>query len=177
MSNVPVYMYMYIFLNRKYMYRVPVRNTYINRHLPQQVTPCKRLKGINTCTRMHIRCRYMYLLLHEGGGGGLVGGYFSNILMLKVEIFVNCVLCIYRVFMVYLSLILQQFELNGVVPFDCVRLVKYDDFHDYIERSFDVEDTESMEQVLEGVRATYMFDLLLEIRPLHRAFQAYKPGG
>ena len=74
---------------------------------------------------------------------------------------------------------MQQFELDGVVPLDCVRLVKYDDFHDYIDRSFDDVDaaTTTMAVVLDGVKSSYMHDLLLEVKTPQQTFQHYKPGG
>ncbi|XP_043938661.1 ubiquitin carboxyl-terminal hydrolase 47 [Protopterus annectens] len=67
-------------------------------------------------------------------------------------------------------------DLEGVLPLDCCRLVKYDEFHDYLERSYeDAEDT-PMGHLLGGVKSSYMFDLLLETRRPDQVFQSYKPG-
>lgn len=60
---------------------------------------------------------------------------------------------------------------------DCVRIVKYDEFHDYIDRSYEGEDDSPMATVLGGVKSTYIFDLLLEVKNLDQQFQEYKPGG
>ena len=74
-------------------------------------------------------------------------------------------------------LVFQQLELEEDVPKDCVRLVKYDEFHDWIERSFDEKDDTPMGEVLGGVKSMYTFDLLLEIKQPQQKFQDYKPGG
>jgi len=63
------------------------------------------------------------------------------------------------------------------VPLDCVRLVKYDSLHDYIDRSFDGEESQQMFKILGGVRFIYSFDLLLEIKHPDQTFPAYHPGG
>ncbi|XP_048042176.1 ubiquitin carboxyl-terminal hydrolase 47 isoform X1 [Megalobrama amblycephala] len=67
-------------------------------------------------------------------------------------------------------------DLEGVVPLDCCRLVKYDEFHEYLERSYEGEEDMPMGLLLGGVKSSYMFDLLLEIRRPDQAFQPYKPG-
>ncbi|GFY64316.1 ubiquitin carboxyl-terminal hydrolase 47 [Trichonephila inaurata madagascariensis] len=67
--------------------------------------------------------------------------------------------------------------LEGVVPVECCRLVKYDDFHDSLECSFDGCDDEPMGELLGGVKSSYKFELFLEIRKPHEKFQEYKPGG
>ncbi|MEE6498819.1 hypothetical protein FKM82_003239 [Ascaphus truei] len=67
-------------------------------------------------------------------------------------------------------------ELEGVVPLDCCRLVKYDEFHDYLERSYEEEEDRPMGFLLGGVKSSYMFDLLLETKRLDQVFQSYKPG-
>uniref|UniRef100_A0A8K9XP74 Ubiquitin carboxyl-terminal hydrolase 47 n=1 Tax=Oncorhynchus mykiss TaxID=8022 RepID=A0A8K9XP74_ONCMY len=67
-------------------------------------------------------------------------------------------------------------ELDGVVPLDCCRLVKYDEFHEYLERSYEGEDDTPMGLLLGGVKSSYMFDLLLETRRAEQVFQPYKPG-
>uniref|UniRef100_A0A674F3F3 Ubiquitin carboxyl-terminal hydrolase 47 n=1 Tax=Salmo trutta TaxID=8032 RepID=A0A674F3F3_SALTR len=67
-------------------------------------------------------------------------------------------------------------ELDGVVPLDCCRLVKYDEFHEYLERSYEGEDDTPMGLLLGGVKSSYMFDLLLETRRPEQVFQPYKPG-
>ncbi len=68
-------------------------------------------------------------------------------------------------------------DLDGVVPLDCCRLVKYDEFHEYLERSYEGEEDMPMGLLLGGVKSSYMFDLLLEIRRPDQVFQPYKPGG
>uniref|UniRef100_A0A671Q5F3 Ubiquitin carboxyl-terminal hydrolase 47 n=1 Tax=Sinocyclocheilus anshuiensis TaxID=1608454 RepID=A0A671Q5F3_9TELE len=67
-------------------------------------------------------------------------------------------------------------DLEGVVPLDCCRLVKYDEFHEYLERSYEGEEDMPMGLLLGGVKSSYMFDLLLEIRRPDQVFQPYKPG-
>lgn len=76
-----------------------------------------------------------------------------------------CVLCV------------QLMELEEVVPLDCCRLVKYDEFHEYLERSYEGEEDTPMGLLLGGVKSSYMFDLLLETRRPEQVFQPYKPGG
>ncbi len=68
-------------------------------------------------------------------------------------------------------------ELEGTVSLDCCRLVKYDEFHEYLERSYEGEEDTPMGLLLGGVKSSYMFDLLLEIRRPEQVFQPYKPGG
>ncbi|XP_074811170.1 ubiquitin carboxyl-terminal hydrolase 47 isoform X3 [Natator depressus] len=68
-------------------------------------------------------------------------------------------------------------DIEEAVPLDCCRLVKYDEFHDYLERSFEEEEEDiPMGLLLGGVKSTYMFDLLLETRRPDQVFQCYKPG-
>lgn len=68
-------------------------------------------------------------------------------------------------------------DLEGVVPLECCRLVKYDEFHEYLERSYEGEEDTPMGLLLGGVKSSYMFDLLLETRRPEQVFQPYKPGG
>jgi len=74
-------------------------------------------------------------------------------------------------------MLLQLCELESVVPLDCVRLVKYDSLHDYIDRSFDGEESLPMYKILGGIRFIYSFDLLLEIKRSDQIFPTYHPGG
>ncbi|KAM8970162.1 ubiquitin carboxyl-terminal hydrolase 47 isoform X3 [Sarcophilus harrisii] len=67
-------------------------------------------------------------------------------------------------------------DLEEAIPLDCCRLVKYDEFHDYLERSYEGEEDTPMGLLLGGVKSTYMFDLLLEIKKPDQVFQSYKPG-
>ncbi|XP_006865884.1 PREDICTED: ubiquitin carboxyl-terminal hydrolase 47 [Chrysochloris asiatica] len=67
-------------------------------------------------------------------------------------------------------------DLEEILPLDCCRLVKYDEFHDYLERSYEGEEDTPMGLLLGGVKSTYMFDLLLETRKPDQVFQSYKPG-
>ena len=71
----------------------------------------------------------------------------------------------------------QLFELEGVVSRDCCRIVKYDDYQDTLECSFDEEEDTTMEKLLGGIKQSYSFDLLLETKRPEQKFQAYKPGG
>ncbi|XP_076350596.1 ubiquitin carboxyl-terminal hydrolase 47-like isoform X3 [Tachypleus tridentatus] len=68
-------------------------------------------------------------------------------------------------------------RLDAVVPLDCCRLVKYDEFHDSLECSFDDTEDQTIGELLGGVKSTYKFDLLLETKKPHEEFQVYKPGG
>jgi ubiquitin carboxyl-terminal hydrolase 47 len=70
-----------------------------------------------------------------------------------------------------------MFELETLVPVSCCRLVRYDEYLDSLERSYEGEEDMSIGNVLGGVKATYNFDLLLETRQSHQVFQPYKPGG
>ncbi|KAH0502829.1 Ubiquitin carboxyl-terminal hydrolase 47 [Microtus ochrogaster] len=70
----------------------------------------------------------------------------------------------------------KMMDLEEVIPLDCCRLVKYDEFHDYLERSYEGEEDTPMGLLLGGVKSTYMFDLLLETRKPDQVFQSYKPG-
>ncbi|XP_066495336.1 ubiquitin carboxyl-terminal hydrolase 47 isoform X1 [Tiliqua scincoides] len=67
-------------------------------------------------------------------------------------------------------------DLEEAIPMDCCRLVKYDEFHDYLERSYEGEEDTPMGILLGGIKSTYMFDLLLETRRPDQVFQCYKPG-
>ncbi|MBN3279826.1 UBP47 hydrolase, partial [Polyodon spathula] len=67
-------------------------------------------------------------------------------------------------------------NLDGIVPLDCCRLVKYDEFHEYLEKSYEGEEETPMGLLLGGVKSSYMFDLLLETRRPEQVFQLYKPG-
>ncbi|XP_036399322.1 ubiquitin carboxyl-terminal hydrolase 47 isoform X2 [Megalops cyprinoides] len=67
-------------------------------------------------------------------------------------------------------------DLEALVPLDCCRLVKYDEFHEYLERSYEGEEDTPMGLLLGGVKSSYMFDLLLETRRPDQVFQPYKPG-
>lgn len=63
------------------------------------------------------------------------------------------------------------------MPLERCRLVKYEEFHDSLECSFEGQEQEPIWEVLGGVRSSYKFDLLLEIREEGRQFEVYKPGG
>lgn len=73
--------------------------------------------------------------------------------------------------------IFQLFELRGVVPLNCVRLVKYDGSQDYIDRSFDGEEESPIHRILGGVKFFYGFDLLLDVKKPDQSFSQYKSGG
>ncbi|GFO12308.1 ubiquitin carboxyl-terminal hydrolase 47 [Plakobranchus ocellatus] len=65
---------------------------------------------------------------------------------------------------------------NYVSP-DCCRLVKYDEYQDSLEKSFEGEEATPISTLLGGVKASYTFDLLLETRRPEQMFVEYKPGG
>lgn len=71
----------------------------------------------------------------------------------------------------------KLFYLEKILPAEQCRIVKYDEYYDYIERSFDGEEDYPMGKVLNGVKQSYMFDLLLETRKQDERFKPYKPGG
>ncbi|XP_005108001.1 ubiquitin carboxyl-terminal hydrolase 47 [Aplysia californica] len=71
-------------------------------------------------------------------------------------------------------------ELLGLqtsVPLDCCRLVKYDEYQDSLEKSFEGEEETAVWELLGGVKANYTFDLLLETKKPEQVFLEYKPGG
>ncbi|XP_071791463.1 ubiquitin carboxyl-terminal hydrolase 47-like [Asterias amurensis] len=57
------------------------------------------------------------------------------------------------------------------------RLVKYDEFHESLERSFEGDESTPMGTLLSGVKTSYIFDLLLETRKADQEFAVYKAGG
>jgi len=70
-----------------------------------------------------------------------------------------------------------MFELEPDVAREDVRIVKYDEYHDSIERSFEDCENQTISYILGGVKTMYMFELLLEIRSPGTEWQHYKPGG
>ncbi|XP_022105952.1 ubiquitin carboxyl-terminal hydrolase 47-like isoform X2 [Acanthaster planci] len=62
-------------------------------------------------------------------------------------------------------------------PLECCRLVKYDEFNESLEKSFEGEEDTPMGTLLWGVKSAYMFDLLLETRREDQEFVVYRPGG
>ena len=77
----------------------------------------------------------------------------------------------------FLFLCLQMFGLQNIVSLDCCRIVKYDEYQDTLERSFEGEECTPMGKLLGGVKQTYNFDMLLETKRPDQVFQEYKPGG
>ncbi|XP_071112786.1 ubiquitin carboxyl-terminal hydrolase 47-like [Haliotis cracherodii] len=71
----------------------------------------------------------------------------------------------------------KSFEIDNVIALSDCRLVKYDEYSDSLEKSFDGEDDSSMGCLLGGVKSCYNFDLLLETKRPDQKFQEYKPGG
>lgn len=71
----------------------------------------------------------------------------------------------------------EEMNLKNVVPMERCRLVKYEEFHDSLECSFEGQDDELISEILGGVRSSYKFDLLMEIRDEDKSFEVYKPGG
>lgn len=75
------------------------------------------------------------------------------------------------------EMVYNLFELRSTLPLDCCRLVKYDEYQDTLERSFEGEEDVPIGQLLGGVKQTYNFDLLLETKRPDQQFHEYKPGG
>ncbi|XP_045110990.1 ubiquitin carboxyl-terminal hydrolase 47-like isoform X4 [Portunus trituberculatus] len=71
----------------------------------------------------------------------------------------------------------KELGLENIVPLERCRLVKYEEFHESLESSFEGQENEPMYEVLGGVRTSYKFDLLMEIRDEDKQFEVYKPGG
>lgn len=67
--------------------------------------------------------------------------------------------------------------LQNHVSIDLCRLVKYDEYQDSLERSFEGEESTPISTLLGGVKGSYTFDLLLETRRPEQVFLPYKPGG
>ncbi|KAF2354025.1 Peptidase C19 ubiquitin carboxyl-terminal hydrolase, partial [Trinorchestia longiramus] len=71
----------------------------------------------------------------------------------------------------------ELLDLHKSVPLERCRLVKYEEYHDSIESSFEDQDDKPMSEVLGGVKSSYKFDLLMEVREEHQQFESYQPGG
>ena len=74
-------------------------------------------------------------------------------------------------------IVFQLFCIDKSVPMDCCRLVKFDEYQDTLECSFENEEDTPMGVLLGGVKQTYNFDLLLETKRPDQVFQEYRPGG
>ncbi|XP_033104772.1 ubiquitin carboxyl-terminal hydrolase 47-like [Anneissia japonica] len=66
---------------------------------------------------------------------------------------------------------------EDVVPVTQCRLVKYDEYNDALEKSYEGEEKSAMGELLGGVKSQYLFDLFLETRKENEEFQVYKYGG
>ena len=79
-----------------------------------------------------------------------------------------------------------------MVPLEQCRLVKYDEYSETMEQSFDGQEVNTLycvmalyvsfqsrpfSLVVGGVRQFYNFDLFLEVRGKDEQFRIYKPGG
>ena len=62
------------------------------------------------------------------------------------------------------------------VPLERCRLVKYNEFYDSIDCSWDNRLDETIYDVFDGLRSSYKFDLLLEMIGQGQQFQQYTPG-
>lgn len=71
----------------------------------------------------------------------------------------------------------KMFDLEDILPLDCCRIVKYDEYHDSLECSYEGQEDHTMGQILGGVKQAYNFDLLLETKHSDQEFQEYRPGG
>lgn len=87
------------------------------------------------------------------------------------------VLIIFCFLLLIYCVIFQLFKIEKSVPLDCCRLVKFDEYQDTLECSFENEDDTPMGLLLGGVKQAYNFDLLLETRRPEQVFQEYRPGG
>ncbi|XP_018012833.1 ubiquitin carboxyl-terminal hydrolase 47 isoform X3 [Hyalella azteca] len=70
----------------------------------------------------------------------------------------------------------EQLGLQKHVPLERCRLVKYEEYHDSIESSFEGQEDKPFSEIVGGVKSSYKFDLLLEVRDEHQQFEAYQPG-
>ncbi|XP_071942590.1 ubiquitin carboxyl-terminal hydrolase 47-like [Antedon mediterranea] len=68
-------------------------------------------------------------------------------------------------------------EFEDTVPVTQCRLVKYDEYNDALEKSYEGEEQTLMGELLGGVKSQYLFDLFLETRKEDEEFQVYKYGG
>ncbi|XP_062581808.1 ubiquitin carboxyl-terminal hydrolase 47-like [Saccostrea cucullata] len=71
----------------------------------------------------------------------------------------------------------KLFCVDKSTPLDCCRLVKFDEYQDALECSFEDEEDTPMGLLLGGVKQAYNFDLLLETKRRDQMFPEYKPGG
>lgn len=71
----------------------------------------------------------------------------------------------------------QLLEFEGAISLSRCRLVKYDEFHENIEQSFEEPLDAPIGIILGGVKAPYMFDLFLETRSANQEFETYRTGG
>ncbi|XP_061169220.1 ubiquitin carboxyl-terminal hydrolase 47-like isoform X7 [Saccostrea echinata] len=71
----------------------------------------------------------------------------------------------------------KLFCVDKSISLDCCRLVKFDEYQDTLECSFEDEDDTPMGLLLGGVKQAYNFDLLLETKRPEQVFQEYRPGG
>ena len=62
------------------------------------------------------------------------------------------------------------------VPLERCRLVKYNEFYDSIDCSWDDRLDETIYDVFDGIRSSYKFDLLLEMIGEGQQFQQFTPG-
>ncbi|XP_066910373.1 ubiquitin carboxyl-terminal hydrolase 47-like [Clytia hemisphaerica] len=68
-------------------------------------------------------------------------------------------------------------QMEKVIPLEQCRLVKYDDYNESFEMSYQNSDDKTVLEILGQVRQTYTFDLLLEWRGKDEEFKTYLPGG
>ncbi|GAB6023955.1 Ubiquitin carboxyl-terminal hydrolase 47 [Chamberlinius hualienensis] len=67
--------------------------------------------------------------------------------------------------------------LEGLVPLDRCRLVKYDDNLDSLESSFEGCDDSPIGELMGGPKSNFKYSLLLEVWPPGKPVPVYKPGG
>ncbi|XP_065837765.1 ubiquitin carboxyl-terminal hydrolase 47-like isoform X2 [Oscarella lobularis] len=68
--------------------------------------------------------------------------------------------------------------LDEHVPLECCRLIRYDDFYESLDQSYDeTEELLPVGKLFGGPKSFYQFDLLLETKESGDVFKTYKRGG
>lgn len=70
----------------------------------------------------------------------------------------------------------ELLDLEDVVSLENCRIVKYDEFNENLELSYEGKEDNDMDTILGGVQYSYLFDLMLETKKDGEEFTVYKPG-
>ncbi|XP_028397293.1 ubiquitin carboxyl-terminal hydrolase 47-like [Dendronephthya gigantea] len=70
----------------------------------------------------------------------------------------------------------ELFDLENDVSLNNCRIVKYDEYNENMELSYEGKEDTDMLTILDGVKTSYLFDLMLEIKKDEDEFPVYKPG-